>query len=543
LATPAPSQIPTDPEGQQWDVVIVGTGMGGATLGLELAKKGHKVLFLEKGLWLFGDHNRGDGVLRGSNTPEHRLQRGFWPHKLSGKTSFGEANFHAAWGCGSGGGTSVYAAQQERFLPSDFSPRQYFPNAENSSVPEHWPITCEELAPYYAQAEQLFEVRGTKDPLHPDEGESLIEPPPLDARDQALFDSFTELGLHPYRSHIACRFKPGCEGCTGGLCHRQCRSGDAGFTCVLPAVEEYGAKILTECEVTKIESDPDRATGVRCVHEGKEMLISGKIIVLAAGAYMSPVILLKSKAPHCPSGLANSSDMVGRNLMVHTSDYIAVRPDKQLPDERRGKSIALNDFYVYNGVKLGSFQSVPLRINWRYTLHYLRTRHGRDPRWWLTLLKPFYRPMAIVGGFYYRHAKVFATVVEDLPYLHNRIILDENSINGMRFEYDYADELLERNKMFRKEIVKALKPKLKAVVLTSENNLNYGHVCGTCRFAGDPKQGVLDRNNRAHDVENLYVVDASFFPSSSGINPSLTIAANAIRVAEKISLQLNGESL
>jgi len=87
-------------------------------------------------------------------------------------------------------------------------------------------------------------------------------------------------------THIACRFKPGCEGCTGGLCHRQCRSGDAGFTCVLPAVEEYGAKILTECEVTKIESDPDRATGIRCVHEGKEMLISGKVIVLAAGAYM-----------------------------------------------------------------------------------------------------------------------------------------------------------------------------------------------------------------------------------------------------------------
>lgn len=539
MATPSASQTTQHPDQEHWDVIVVGTGMGGSTTGHALAKKGHKVLFLEKGLWLFGDHDRGDGVLRGAKEPSGRLNAGYWPTQLHGRTSFGETRFHAPWGCGSGGGTSIYAAQQERFMPSDFEPRQHFPDPQGSTVPDKWPVSYEELAPFYAEAEQLFGVCGSQDPLHPDDGSSLKSPPDLDPRDQALFDTFADLGLNPYRSHMGCQFIEGCTGCTGGLCARRCRTGDAGLTCLLPAINDHGAKILTECEVLRVEADQSRATGVTFVHQGKTLTVKGKIIILAAGAYMSPVILLRSTSSEWPSGLANSSDMVGRNLMVHTSDYIAVKPKQKISGYSHGKTIAMNDFYIHDGVKLGSFQSVPLRINWRYVLHYLRTTHGRDPKWWRKFAKPFYRPAAVIGGYFYRNAKVFATVVEDLPYLHNRIVLDEKSENGMRFEYTYDDELKSRNKLLRKLIKGRLRSKLKTVVLTGENNLNYGHVCGTCRFSDDPKDGVLNKYNRTHDLEDLYIVDASFFPTSSGINPSLTIAANALRVSESIDKALH----
>ena len=394
------------------------------------------------------------------------------------------------------------------------------------------------MAPFYQQAEELLGVCGTKDPLHPFGNSRLNAPPPLDPRDQTLFDSLKQLGLNPYRSHIGCKFVTNCLGCGGGLCPRNCRTGDAGQTCLIPALEKHNAQILPECEVLRIEADHNRVTGVRCKWQGAEIEIRGKVVILSAGAYMSPTLLLRSKSELWPKGLANSSDLVGRNLMLHSGDLIAVRPNKKLPDGGRPRSISFNDFYILDGNKLGAVQSMGLRINWRHALHYLRARSGSDPKWWLTALKPFFRPMSLIGGFYFRHAKVFATIVEDLPYLDNRIVLDEESVNGMRFEYNYPGELMARNELLRGELARRFGRKLKSVVLSSKNNLNYGHACGTCRFADDPKEGVLNRFNRAHDLDNLYVVDASFFPSSSGTNPGLTISANALRIAAVIDQQL-----
>jgi choline dehydrogenase-like flavoprotein len=132
---------------------------------------------------------------------------------------------------------------------------------------------------------------------------------------------------------------------------------------------------------------------------------------------------------------------------------------------------------------------------------------------------------------------VFASIVEDLPYAHNRVLPDRNARNGMRFEYSYPQELRERNELLRRSLAQTL-GRRRAFCLTAENNINFGHPCGTCRFGDDPAESVLDRDNRAHGLDNLYVVDASFFPSSGGVNPSLTIAANALRVAEVIDRRL-----
>jgi choline dehydrogenase-like flavoprotein len=209
-----------------------------------------------------------------------------------------------------------------------------------------------------------------------------------------------------------------------------------------------------------------------------------------------------------------------------------------LSSEGPRKALSLNDFYAGGGAKLGTFQSVGISVDWGYVLYYLRTTLARGARWKRALAKPFLRIVAHLAAFHFRDAAMFATIVEDLPYWDNRVVPNARSKNGLRFEYSYPDELRVRTLLFRKRLRETLRPHHRILVLSNEDTLNFGHVCGTCRFGDDPERSVLDRNNRAHDVANLYVVDASFFPSSGGVNPTLTIAANALRVAREIERQL-----
>lgn len=531
----APAYVPAQPEAEVWDVVVVGAGMGGATLGYELARRGRRVLFLEKGKLLHRDPSTdyspiGDGPQR--SVPEQRLRRGWWPTPLSGDTSFGSLEFYAPLGCGTGGSTAIYAAALERFHPLDFRPRANFPDARDSTLPEAWPITYEELAPFYQQAETLFHVRGTADPLHPAGDTGLADPPPANPRDVALLESFRASGLHPYRQHSGRRYVPGCDECPAGACARDCKS-DAGWVCVLPALERHGASVLPECEVVRIEADAKAVQALQCRFQGRELRIRAKIVVLAAGAFMTPVLLLNSRSPAWPDGVANGSGLVGRNLMLHASDFIAVRPPHRRDSLGASRTIALNDFYVADGRKLGTFQSVGVDLSpWRIR-SFLGEQWERAPAFWHRFVRPFLKPVSHASMLYFNNAAIFATIVEDLPYLDNRVVVDPSTPSGMRFTYRYTDELRDRVRWFRRQLAAALRP-VRTFVLSSDNNINYGHVCGTCRFGDDPATSVLDRNNRAHELDNLYVVDASFFPSSSGTNPSLTISANALRVAGEI---------
>ena len=551
---------PADPAATEWDVVIVGTGMGGSTAGYALAKSGQKVLFVEKGMYLHAQADQAQSGVNGqlearpfSSDPGevglNRLGSGYWPQRIQGDGSFGRLEFFAPLGCGSGGTTTLYAAALERFRPCDFSPRENFPDVTDSSVPEHWPITYDELRPYYEQAESLYRVCGSLDPLAPKDTAVLRDPPPLSERDEHLLDSFTRLGLHPYRMHVGCEYKPGCTECGGRVCHRACKS-DAATVCLLPAVRDFGARLITECEVVRIEAGPTTVHALHCKRDGRTFTIRGKVVVLAAGGYMSPLLLLKSTSPVWPTGVANRSGLVGRNLMVHVADYIALTPLKRLSSIGPQKTLAINDFYLENGEKVGSFQAAGAQISPGQIMQYIRGVAERDPRWWVRLAGP--RPywwrklssplirllaMFLYYGFNFKNAAIWGAVVEDLPYHENRIVVDPRAMNGMRFEYKYTAELRSRVLSFRRRLSKAIAPH-RAIVLSGENNLNFGHVCGTCRFGTDPELSVLDRENRTHDISNLFVVDASFFPSSGGTNPSLTIAANALRVAGAISRQL-----
>ncbi|MAG30569.1 MAG: glucose-methanol-choline oxidoreductase [Deltaproteobacteria bacterium] len=547
-----------DPTSVEWDAIVVGTGMGGATVGYELARRGRKVLFLEKGFFLHREVDAEQGDLGDpSEVPEERLLRGYWPLSIEGQTrveggwrgrswspiggalSVGDVDFFAPLGCGSGGSTVLYGATLERFYPCDFRPKENFTEVTDSTLPDAWPVDYDELEPFYRRAEELFSVHGTPDPLHPDDDGGLPEPPPLNERDRDVQDLFQRKGLHPYRIHVGCEFVEGCDGCGGKLCLRECKS-DSGRVCLVPAVEEFGARILTECEVTHLGADGSAVREVYCRWRGRELTLRGKNVILAAGALMTPVLLLNSKSDAWPDGLANRSGLVGRNLMVHTGDMIAVRPDKGGSTEGFNKSLSINDFYFSEGRKLGNFQSVGVQIDTGSVLAHLRTTIDKSPIWLRKLVHPILlRIAARIGAFYFRDAVVFGSIIEDLPYLHNRVFPDPTAKNGMRFEYEYPDELRQRNALFRRNLGRKL-GRGRVVVLTRPINLNFGHLCGTCRFGDDPKSSVLDRSNRSHDVPNLYVVDGSFFPSSSGTNPSLTIAANALRVGGLIDERLGG---
>ena len=543
-----PAWIPEDPERTVWDVVVVGAGMGGATAGYELARRGKRVLFLERGRFL----QREPGAERGdlgdqSSDPDTRLRRGHWPlsiegtvrvgdgiNRLQAALSAGELDFFAPLGCGTGGSTILYGATLERFFPSDFRPREKFPDAPGATLPDAWPIGFEELAPYYEEAERLFHVQGSPDPLHPKNGDALTPPPALNDRDQDVFEFLTRKGLHPYRLHVGCSFQPGCDGCGGRLCLRACKS-DAGWVCVVPAIERFGAKLMAECEVLRLHADASRVTSVECRWRGGTRSIRARTVVVASGALMTPVLLLSSRSEHWPDGLANRSGLVGRNLMVHCGDMIAVIPDRARPSLGFNKSLSFNDFYEHEGKKLGNVQSVGVAVDTGSVFGHLQQTLGKAPRWlrgWIPRLA--LRVAARVGAFYFRNAVVFGSIVEDLPYLENRVVPDPARKNGMRFEYRYTDDLARRNESLRRGLARRL-GRTRVVTLTRPLNLNFGHPCGTCRFGDDPATSVLDADNRAHGVENLYVVDASFFPSSSGTNPSLTIAANALRVARRIA--------
>jgi len=539
-SAPVSAWIPDHPERDTWDVIVVGTGMGGSTIGYELARLGRRVLFLEKGKLLHaGPEAIGAPAPDADPEIEARLRAGRWPIPLEGRTSFGEIAFIAPWGCGTGGSTSIYGAQLERFAPPDFEPRSNFPEVHDANLPERWPITHQDVVPFYRLAELLYRVRGTQDPLYPDPKAQLREPPPLSPRDQVYERSFRECGLHPYRSHVGFDYGLGCTECLDH-CTRGCKS-DAAAICLMPALTTHEASILPECEVRTLEADRSRVKRVHARWRGRDVALTAKTVVLAAGSLMTPILLLNSRSPDWPEGLANGSGQVGRNLMLHTSDFIAIDVPEWYSPQGPARALALNDFYANGSGKLGTLQSLglPGAINPGLILTYLRFVQEKEPRWWRRFVRPLLPLIAHIVPRVLRRASMFATIVEDLPYAENRVFPDAGSRNGMRFEYRYTPELLERNRRFRRQLAKRLAPRHRVYVVTGgRNNLNYGHVCGTCRFGDDPTTSVLDASNRAHEIDNLYVVDASFFPSSGGTNPSLTVAANALRVAQILARRL-----
>ncbi|WP_158895623.1 GMC oxidoreductase [Amycolatopsis anabasis] len=520
--------------------------MGGGTIGYELARLGRRVLYLERG---HSTISPGQGIAGGYpeetfdiaelTDAEHtdRLARaGRNTEWYVDTTRKGKAKpFRPFVGSGTGGSSALYGMVTERFFREDFQPRGNFADVGDSSVPESWPIKYDELVPWYRKAEQLYRVRGTADPLRAgDDTDSLLPPRPMTAANAEVAEFLTERGMHPYNLHVACEYKDECQACQAFLCAADCKN-HAGNICVRPAVRDHGTVLLDQTTVVRLEATRTEVTSVVARRNGETLHFRGKVVVLAASALKTPVLLLNSSSEHWPNGLANDNDLVGRNLMRHFVDLYLFRVRAE-PVAGQIKEIGVNDFYLDDGQKFGALQSLGrvfpydafVNLN-RQTRKLFGSFRWLADRHWQSSLQD--------------RVIVMASITEDLPYHRNRILPGSGGLEGpgplLELQYRPGEADLKRHRKFMRTIKASLGKYPGSRVFPmhlsgARSNSALGHQCGTCRFGDDPKTSVLDPDNRAWGLDNLYVVDTSMLPSSSGMNPSLTIAANALRVAQVI---------
>ncbi len=533
---------PLDPERVTWDAVIIGSGMGGGTLGYALARAGRRVLFVEKGLATF---DKQADLLFGAapedvcdlarvsdeGCREQLLRGGRSPDPIEDCTRPKPSSFIPDLGCGTGGSSALYGMALERLFPADFHPRSAFADIDGSTLPESWPFAYADLEPWYAKAEALYRVRGSADPMRPAETQSALLPPaPFTPANQEMFDFLSTRGLHPYALHVGCETVSNCPNCQAVLCPRECKN-DAGRICVQPAVAKYGASLLTECTTIGLEADRSRVTTAVCQSKGRTIRLRGKYFVLAAGALVTPSILLNSTSAEWPAGVANTSGHVGRNYMRHMVDLYVVKPRCGEPIKGQIKEIAFNDFYQRNDRKYGTVQSFGELPGVARVLN--RPSPG--------LVRKLLRVAAPIASPVWDRCRsnrlVFAAIMEDLPYADNRILppIVSNGEFRVRLSYTVREHERVRLKEFRSMTRDALRPYRPVLMKGAQLNRAVAHACGTCRSGDDGRTSVVNAEARTHDLDNLYIADASIFPSSGGINPALTIAGNALRIAAHIN--------
>ena len=500
---------------QLWDVIVVGTGMGGATIGYALAQKGLSVLFLEKGSYVAAGQSAEVVTL-----PDVRIKKGWWPQPLSQLKKDGKCNqIYASIGCSVGGSSIHYAAALERMEPSDFEALR-----TANQLNDCWPVSYDDFLPYYKAAEKLYGIK--------DESEDVANAR-LSEWDKSFIAVMQEAGLKPKKLRVAIKYDKDCTECIGTVCHRSCKA-DARVTCLNKALLNNNCFLLDNCDVTSLEADLHQVQYVHALHGGITLKLCAKKIILAAGAMHSPQLLLKSANSYWPNGLANSSDQVGRNLMFHGAEIYAIWSPKRLNQQAvQKKSLSIRDFYTYGGRRLGYVQSLGMSAGRGHIAGFIKNmlrRYGlKNERLLSALAKiPSHIAASILG-----EAIIFSALIEDDPDPNNRIKLNSKEPNGATFSYNFNNDIRQRAdalyKIFSKHI-----GNWRVLRISPSLEINSGHPSGTCRFGANSATSVLDANCLSHDLNNLYVVDASFMPRSGAVNPSLTIAANALRVADSI---------
>ncbi len=502
---------------QKFDIVIIGTGMGGGTLAYALRHSGARILLLERGDYLPQEPENW--------SPEAVFDRGrYKPNELwsdnQGQTFNPGVHYFV------GGNTKVFGAAFPRLRREDFRALEH----EGGTSPA-WPLTYKELEPYYARAEKIYRVHGQAG-LDPTEAPRSTPYPfpavPHEPYIEALSQKLQAQGLHPFLYPMGLDLRPDgtcirCKTCDGFPCQVLAKS-DADVCCVRPALQSTDVTLWTNTYATRLLTDPTgrQITAVALNRNGENIKVQADIIVVACGAVNSAALLLRSANTAHPNGLANSSGLLGRNYMVHNNTALmAVNPFKR-NDTVFQKTMAVNDFYFQGpdfAYPLGNIQLL-----------------GKLQAGMLTASQPLL-PRPILQLLTNRSVDWWV-MSEDLPDPDNRITLKSNDDIQIRWQPN--------NLVAHQKLVAAARKMMKQagypLVFTQAMGIaTNSHQCGTLRFGNDPATSVLDPFCHSHDIRNLYVVDSSFFPSSAAMNPALTIAAQTLRVADHL-MQTSSQS-
>jgi choline dehydrogenase-like flavoprotein len=517
----------------RYDVIIIGTGAGGGTLAHTLAPSGKRILLLERGDWLPREpENWSTAEVFVKN---RYISADTWTDER-GKAFQPQIHYFV------GGATKLYGAALYRLRAEDFGELQH-----HDGVSPAWPISYEQIEPYYTRAEQLYQVHGARgeDPTEaPASAPYPFPPVSHEPRIQQLSDDLATAGFHP--SHAPCGVMlneanmpfSACVRCLnvdGYPCLVHGKS-DAEVNAVRPAIQYSNVELLTNAKAVRLETNPTgtEVTEVVVDHEGHEERFRGDIVVVSCGAANSAKLLLLSANDAHPRGLANGSDQVGRNYMFHDSQAVLALSREPNPTKFQ-KTLAVNDFYFRGPdfeYPMGGIQMIGKS----------QPDHYRGEKPLETKFAPKWSLKDVAD-----HAVDFWPSTEDLPSPDNRVTLDPDG--NIRLAYKNT------NPTAAKRLYHQLKSML-GIMRMHEDHLAYrwafmkndipvagvAHQSGTVRFGKDSASSVLDVNCRAHQVDNLYVVDTSFFPSIGAVNPGLTAMANAIRVGDHLLERLGATS-
>ena len=515
-----------------YDVIVIGSGPGGASLAHRLAPTGKRILLLERGDYLPRSQKNWDaqtvfvdGAYQAAET---------W-YGADGK------GFHPGLHYYVGGNSKVYGAALFRLRERDFHGVRH----EDGESPA-WPLGYDAFEPYYTEAERLFHVHGQRgeDPNEPPSSGPYPYPPVShEPKIQQLNDGLAREGLHPFHLPLGILLdeKDGrptptstcirCDAFDGFPCLLNGKA-DAQVMCVDPALAAHpNLTLLTGAYVSRLEADPAgrSVTGVHVTRGGAEERYAADIVVVACGALSSALLLLRSASDAHPRGLANGSDQVGRNYMRHNQSILMALM-REPNDTVFQKTLAISDFYFGSDdweFPLGLIQMCA-------TSHADQIRAEALPAWLEWAPQRPFEEMA-------RHSMDFWLSSEDLPLPQNRISYQDGKVR-----LDVTETGREAHRRLKGKLEQCL-ASVGAHPMLMERSLYLGkgiplsgtaHQAGTLRFGADPASSVLDLDCKAHELDNLYVTDASFFPSIGAVNPTLTIIANALRVADRIRARL-----
>ncbi|HRK34311.1 MAG TPA: GMC family oxidoreductase [Candidatus Hydrogenedentes bacterium] len=512
--------------GNHYDVIIIGSGAGGGTLAYRLAPSGKQILLLERGEYVPREKENWDSHAVAVENRYH-VDEAWLDSK--GKEFLAGTHYYV------GGNTKFYGAALIRLRARDFGELRY-----HGGTSPAWPLQYEEFEPYYTEAEHLYHVHGQRgaDPTEPPASAPYSHPPlQHEPRIREIVEGLERQGCQPFPMPVGIMRDESnprtskcirCNTCDGFPCLIHAKA-DAEVVCIEPALRYPNVSIMTGAYVERLETDASGKSITKVIvrQNGKIESISASIVVSACGAINSAALLLRSANATHPNGLANGSDQVGRNYMCHVNSmYLALSRHRN--ETRFNKTFGLNDFYF--GAEDYAFPMGHISLISAIDANILR---AGAPRFTPT------KPLEVMA----EHAVPFWCTTEDLPNPENRVTLSPDG----RIVLQYMPNNEEAHKHLLRKLKTLLKHieceehmvPLQAYVPGRIPLAGVAHQNGTARFGRDAATSVLDTNCRAHEIDNLYVVDGSFFPSCGAVNPALTIIANALRVGDHLKERLS----